>query len=284
MTMDPLITSALISGGSNLIYGLLGGNKGPSWKDQWASFENQQEMEVKAFKQKMKLADFYKIHPLTMLGAQLPQVSSPVYSGGGGSNMGQNVVRSLAKGASDYFTGKANEKMNALALERAQLENDLLRSQISSINTPQKAGSAYSNDQRVLNVPDENLARTRSDYGLSAASDIAPPIGKRYTVGDTPYGKVYITLPASGQADDFGEVYGAIKGLEYLGKRGYVHYMNGSYRSTKSLREMVSGQFKPRPNYTKVPSFKPRPNYTKVPSRRSPSSKSTKKNYSKITW
>jgi hypothetical protein len=236
--MDPLITSSLVSAGSSLLGGVFGKKKkrGPSWQDQLT-------MQRQATRQEFALMDQmskkYKIHPLAMMGSQLPQLST-VYQSEGGSNMGQNIAQSISKGASTYFTGKANKEMNDLALERAELENELLRSQITSINNPATAGSAYSNDQRVLNVPDENVRRSEKEPGLTAGSENPPPAGKRFTVGNTPYGEVYITLPASGQADEYGEVYGAIKGLEYLAKRGYVHYSRGVYRYGKKLRSLFT--------------------------------------------
>lgn len=239
---------------------VLGGGKGTSWKSKWASFENDQEMQQIAFANKMKLAKKHKIHPLTMLGSQLPQISSPVYQGG--SNTGQQIGEAISRGASAYFSGKATEKMNDLALERARLENELLRSQITSVNNPARtAGTAYSNDQAVLNVPDENIRRKADETGLTAGSENPPPAGKRFTVGNTPYGEVYITLPASGQADEYGEVYGAIKGLEYLAKRGYVHYARGTYKAGKKLGALLRRNKKTKPYSTP-----------------------TNKGYSKITW
>jgi hypothetical protein len=197
-------------------------------------------------------AEKYGYHPLTLLGAGTPQISAPVYSGGddSSSSMGQNIAEAVAKGASQYITGKAQKKANDLALENAALQNELLKAQITSINNPAKAGSAYSNDQRVLDetnpkvdvVNDENVTRNDKERGLTAGSENPPPAGKRFTVGNTPYGEVYITLPPSGQADEYGEVYGAIKGLEYLAKRGYVHYARGTYRYGKKLRAKLTGK------------------------------------------
>jgi hypothetical protein len=261
--MNPLVSSALISTGGNLLGGLLGGKKGPGFRQQLNDNRTMQsKLNRGDIADKMWAAKQYKIHPLTMLGTQLPNISSPVYQGGGGRSDGQNIAAAITKGASDYFTGKVNEKMNNLALERAELENELLRSQITSINNPAAtAGTAYSNDQRVLNVPDENVARSKTETGLTAGSENPPPAGKRFTVGNTPYGEVYITLPASGQADEYGEVYGAIKGLEYLAKRGYVHYSRGVYKYGKKLSSMLRSNKK-----------------------RQPTSTVTNKGYSKITW
>lgn len=242
--MDPLVTSALIQTGGSILGSFFNKKKsGPSLQEQVTIQRGMNKANIRdSYDTTMEMAKKYKIHPLAALGAQLPQMSSPVFTGGGQkSNMGQNIVESIAQGASGYFTGKANKEMNDLALERAQLENELLRTQITSINNPAAtAGNAYSNDQRVLNVPDESVYKSDKDSGLSAGSDTAPPAGKRFTVGNTPHGEVYITLPASGQADEYGEVYGAIKGLEYLAKRGYVHYSRGTYTAGKKLRDLLN--------------------------------------------
>lgn len=130
--MDPLVTSALISTGGSLVSGLFGGDK-----KQKIDYEGAQRAQDTAqrndFAIKMDLASKYNIHPLAMLGTSSPSISAPVYESKS-NNMGQNVASALAKGASDYYTGRANREVEALALERARLENDLLRSQITSIN------------------------------------------------------------------------------------------------------------------------------------------------------
>ena len=224
---------------------------------EFPSHDHQEEFTKRAFAQKMRLAKSYKIHPLAMLGAQLPQPTAPVYEGKS-DNMGQNIAYAISKGASDYYTAKHTEKLDQLQLERAQLENDLLRSQIISINSPMRAGTAYSNDQKVLTLPDENIHRSNKDRGLTSGSDNPPPAGKKFTVGSTPFGDVHITLPASGQADEFGEVYGAIKGLEYLAKRGFVHLSNGKYRPTRKMLSNLKQQKVKKPKYTN------HKNYTKL--------------------
>jgi hypothetical protein len=202
------------------------------------------------------------IHPLVMLGSSPPQLSAPVYRGGEQST-GQNIGEAVGRGVSQAITGSTQKKMNDLALERAKLENDLLRTQITSVNDPvRKAGSAYSNAQRVIDMADENIHRKTDERGLTAGSENPPPAGKRFTVGNTPYGEVYITLPASGQADEFGEVYGAIKGIEYLTKRGYVHYARGVHKAGRKLAKLLRSKKRQRPYSKSVPS----------------------KGYSKITW
>lgn len=167
--MEPLTKAALINVGGSLIGGLLGGRKKLSYKDNWNAFRDSQEMQQIAFKNKMDLAKQYKINPLTMLGAQLPQVTAPVYDSR--SNMGQNIASSLAKGASSYFTGKAQEELNKLALERAKLENELLRTQILQAQNPVKPGEAYSNDQAILSSTDIRPKPVKTKYGNQFVAD-----------------------------------------------------------------------------------------------------------------
>ena len=155
--------------------GLFGGDDGPGFQEQ---LNNQRvalrDLTRQSYAEKMRAAKKYGIHPLTMMGTGSIQPSAPVYSGGG-SNMGQNIGEAISRGASQYLTGKESSELNALTLERAKLENDLLRSQITSINNPARAGSAYSNDQRVLNLPDENIRRKQDERGLTAGSENPPP-------------------------------------------------------------------------------------------------------------
>ncbi len=150
MSLSPLVASALISTAGGIASGLLGGDDGPGAREQ---INNNAKAQAVAFRkltaQKMRSAKAHNIHPLVMLGAQAPQVSAPVYHHR--ENMGQNIAQAVAKGASSFFTAKANQEMSDLALERAKLENQLLRTQITSINNQSNPGSAYSNDQRVLN-------------------------------------------------------------------------------------------------------------------------------------
>lgn len=262
--VNPLVASSLISTGGSLVGGLFGKkSKRPLRPDELRAEKHKDDAYLT--KGLINIGKQNGIHPLTMLGGGIPQVSGPVYNGGSQPSAGQNIAKAVTKGASEYFTGKANEEMNKLALERAGLENELLRTQITSINNPDKAGTAYSNDQRVLRVnesidpkkveivKDENVTRSSKDRGLTAGSDSPPPAGKKFTVGSTPYGEVYITLPPSGQADEYGELYGAIKGIEYLAKRGYVHYTKGVAKASKSLARYIRGQ-KSKPSSRSVPS------------------------------
>jgi len=170
---DPVVTSALIKTGGSLIGSFFGGDDGPGFQTQLNdSLQSARKHRNRYYGDIMYNAKKYKIHPLAMLGTNPPAASGPVYSGGGSnSNMGQNITQALAKGASEVITGKANKEMNDLVLERAELENELLRSQITSINNPAKAGSAYSNDLRVVGeLEDKVLPGTRAERDASIPS------------------------------------------------------------------------------------------------------------------
>lgn len=243
--VNPAIISTGLQIGSQLA-GSLFGDKGPSAREQIQNGANStalnSEYQIAGL---MKAAKTHKLHPLSVLGSGGAQASTPIYNNTG-DNLGQNIGNTLAKGVSSYMNGKTQSKIDSLNLERAQLENDLLRSQISSINGQPTGQPSYSmnnqslpQSQKYETLPDENTSKYSKDPGLTAGSKDPSPAGKKFTVGNTPYGKVYINLPPSGQADEYGEVYGAVKGLEYMAKRGYVHYANGVYKIGKKLRKTV---------------------------------------------
>jgi hypothetical protein len=193
------------------------------------------------------------IHPLAALGISPSGTTVPQYDTS--SINGQNIGRAVGSA----IAGFKQNKLQELAVERAELENDLLRSQISNVNNqpgdaPNPLGAPSTGSFKTY--ADENTSRYSKDPGLTAGSEDPPPGGKKFTVGETPYGKVYINLPPSGQADEYGELYGAAKGLEYMAKRGYVHYANGTYRAGKSLRRTIQQKFE---NWKKSTKSKAKP-------------------------
>lgn len=81
------------------------------------------------------------IHPLYALGAQIstPQVPSVVGdSGSSFSDRLSSAGQDIGRAADALLGGKARmaARLDALALERGELENDLLRSQIARLNAP----------------------------------------------------------------------------------------------------------------------------------------------------
>lgn len=202
-----------------------GGKRGPSAQDQIAIQGQAQSANIRRhWSGSMAMAKRYNIHPLVALGINPASGAQPIsIDKEVGASMGQNLSRAAHAGVSAAVQNKELEK---LALERAQLENDLLRSQISSINNQPGDPPAQENGSVIIN-PDENVSRSPNDPGLTAGSDTPPPSGKRYTVGKTPWGEnITMVLPPSGQADEYGEIYGSIKGIEYLAKRGFVRLVN----------------------------------------------------------
>lgn len=143
--MDPIIGGALISGASNLLGGLFGGN---SAKKQSPGDAFRSE-----FKQRMAMGEKYGISKLVMAGM------SPAggWSGSVGepsmgqtlSNMGQDIGRAVAARAS-----QPERDLQKLLLEKAGLENEFLRSQIASVNSRTLRESAPS-----LPIPDRSGGR-----------------------------------------------------------------------------------------------------------------------------
>jgi len=83
------------------------------------------------------------------------------------SNMGQHVGRA-AMAMQDPNTKKASAQLEALALERAQLNNELLRSQITKINSPTQAGSGPG--LSVATLPSEQTAAMHGSPHMEASA------------------------------------------------------------------------------------------------------------------
>lgn len=88
--MEPTTTAALISGGAQILGGLLGGssNKGPTLEDQT---NNQLIYQDRTFRQKMEMAQIHGLHPLSVLGIP-PANFSPQISTGGDSGPDYNAI------------------------------------------------------------------------------------------------------------------------------------------------------------------------------------------------
>lgn len=128
--MDPILGSALISAGSNLVGSLLGGKNNHAGRDQRQaiSFANRS-----AVLDKVAAAKEAGISPLYALGAPTISASSAVGDTGEPlgttiSKMGADVSRAVAAGQS-----QEERQLTALALEKAGLENELLRAQTSKV-------------------------------------------------------------------------------------------------------------------------------------------------------
>lgn len=113
---------------------------------------------------KVKDAKAAGIHPLYALGAQGP-VFSPISVGS--STLGQGIADDLtdlgqdisrARNAQMTGTQRQAEVLGNLAIERAELENDLLRSQIARFNSAQLPPPAPNPNVQIGNeIPDPSV-------------------------------------------------------------------------------------------------------------------------------
>lgn len=238
--MDPVVGSALVSAGADLLGGLLGGKT--SKKSQVGLARNMSTVQLDHDKASalnrpswiVEGANKAGISPLVAMGLQPSSVPSiSVGDDGGGmasamSSMGQN----LGRAAEAYLSRDQRAKMevrDGLALERAKLENDLLRSQISSVNrtagTPGlPSSSGYFAGQGdaggVSVVPDEVIAKAKGDPSTRAGKHAA---FQEYDVGNGHK----ISLPVSD-----GGIGEALEGLPWpyayakMGELLYKRYEN----------------------------------------------------------
>lgn len=160
----------IISGIGNIVGGLLGQD---AEEDAAAANANlQREFAQSGIQWKVADAKKAGIHPLYALGAQTI-AASPSYVGGnslgqGISDMGQNIGRAVEANltASERSRSKILED---LVLEKAALENDLLRSQITTVNraiTPPYPSGSISGDIRF--DPSVNVSSRRDDASREA--------------------------------------------------------------------------------------------------------------------
>jgi len=127
------IIGGLIGAGASL----LGGSNAQKSQEKMAA-ENirlQKEFAQSGIQWKVADAKAAGVHPLAALGASTlsfspVSVGSP--AGAGISSAGQFLGRALA--ATDTAGGRTTSAVEALTLERAGLENELLRSQIARVN------------------------------------------------------------------------------------------------------------------------------------------------------
>lgn len=149
--MDPLIGSALISAGGSLLGGIMGNNT------EKKQMRMQREFAQNAIQWKVKDAEAAGIHPLYALGANTVSYS-PIQTGSLGQGIqqaGQDIGRAVEAHGNradrlDGFT-KASQ---ALILEKGQLENELLKTQIASntatLNQPGTPPPMQANANRYL--------------------------------------------------------------------------------------------------------------------------------------
>lgn len=132
----PLVASALIGAGGSVLGGLFGQRSQQKMAE--ANIKYQKQFAKNAVQWKTEDSLKAGIHPLFGLGAQTHSFAPVAVGDSIGpaiSQAGQEIGRAV--GASMTGEQQATSKVLAtLGVERASLENDLLRSQIRAINAP----------------------------------------------------------------------------------------------------------------------------------------------------
>nr|QJB20433.1 MAG: DNA pilot protein [Microvirus sp.] len=161
--------SAIGSIGGALVSGILGGKSAEKAGDQNA--ELQREFAQNGLRWKVADAKAAGIHPLFAVGAP-PITASPAYAGAPTpdlSSVGQDIGRAID--AKRTPVERTTARIEALSVERAELENDLLRSQIAKINQPASpppmpGGSYVIDGQGNSSVSTVPLQRNSSVSGI----------------------------------------------------------------------------------------------------------------------
>lgn len=193
--MDPMIGSSLISAGSNLLGGLMG-SKGPDRKASRDMLNIQYAEHVKNIPREMnmrlKSAKAFGVHPLVALGMQPTSMAQAHMVGDTGNDIGSalsEVGQDVSRAVSAYQTKEQRDEvrtLSKLSVERAGLENELLRSQIASQRAQLAPAAPINIDPRY---PEQALMPM--GYG-----DTAPLLRK----GKDPYGD-----PVRVYNDDLGD-------------------------------------------------------------------------------
>lgn len=131
--------AAAISAGASLLGGIFG--QSSAKKNAELEYERQKEFAQNSIQWKTKDAAKAGIHPIYALG-NAPSSYSPTLVGDNGlgaslSDAGQHIGRAVAAGSSNEQRQTAfDTAVQALTVKKMGLENDLLASQIRTINQP----------------------------------------------------------------------------------------------------------------------------------------------------
>lgn len=176
--------AAAISAGSSLLGGILGQRSQAKMAEQ--NIEMQKLFAKKGIQWKVKDSLAAGVHPLFGLGAQTTSFSPVSVGDSIGPAMadaGQDISRAIS--ATSDPAAKVSATMAGLQVERAGLENELLRSQIRGLNSPgTMAGlpSVSGDNSDPLRIAGVSVA---ANPGWSDAQDIETRYGE---LGDWLYG------------------------------------------------------------------------------------------------
>lgn len=139
------------------------------WEADIANANLQREFAQNSISWKVEDAKRAGIHPLAGLGV-MPFNASPSFMPGSAPDLpslGQNIGRSIQAGM-DRNQRAQVEAMDALALEKSGLENDLLRAQITKINSttnppfPGNNGSVLPGQSSSVNINPRDLVASQA--------------------------------------------------------------------------------------------------------------------------
>lgn len=229
---------ALISGGAALLGGLMA--KDSSRNAAGINRDMQREFAQNGIRWKVEDAKSAGVHPLYALGASTPSFSPSFIGGGdsGVSQMGQDISRAMRAGSTAperEAQNLHNATLAKLSIERATLENELLKSRIVRENQLGQTGPAFPTGTETFPVRSGDIhvsAITADSVGpgvvkrvpseVTSASPSAPyavagthPGGQIFDFG--PIGKITGLSPAASQSFEDLEAmkYAAILGMNF---------------------------------------------------------------------
>lgn len=144
------IASAAIGAGSSLLGGMF--NRKSTKEANEANAALQREFAQNGIQWKVEDARKAGVHPIYALGAQTmsaaPSYVGDTSMGSAIAEAGQNISRAVHAGTS--VEQRVNTRLTQLALERGELENDLLRSQIARNTQVSQPAVPMGNDPFVM--------------------------------------------------------------------------------------------------------------------------------------
>lgn len=176
--MDPIVTASLVSAGSSLLGGLFGGSKsGAAKRAADLEYARQKEFAQNSIQWRAADAQAAGLHPLAALGINPAQYAPQAIGGHDNSAMGnaladagQSIGRAVGASMSKGDRAK-KEILDSLTLEKAKLQNDLLRAQTTNIsrptNPPFPSGSITGD---VSHNPDNRTSTRAGDLATTAAA------------------------------------------------------------------------------------------------------------------
>lgn len=152
--MDPMTIAGAAAGAGQLLGGIGGlfGGGGAKYKDLKKPYTVYADQFGRVLDKQVAAYREQGFHPLLATGAAIgaPSVSTTVGDSGNRLSSMADIGQGIGRAASAVATKEQRlqqEALSSLALERASLENDLLRAQITKIHAPRNPpapGSSYS--------------------------------------------------------------------------------------------------------------------------------------------